>query len=380
MKQAFRDELLAGLTLIGAIIGVGIFGVPYVMARAGVLLGLGYFAVLGAVILLVHLFYAEVAMATKEQLRIVGLTRKFLGEQWRHLAVAAEIFGLYGGQVAYIIIGGEFLRTMLVSVFGGSDFVYQTAFFITMTIFVSVGLRLVAGIEAVLSAGLVLTLLTLIAQGLPEVRVPNLTAVHWGDALLPYGVILFSIAGTAAVPELEDILRGKPSRYRRAVAWGTLIPVVLTALFGVVAVGVSGAATTEQTLVGLEPALGRGFVLLGTVFGLLAVATSSLIFAANLKATFQYDYKMRPLFAWALATIPPYIIFLLGARSFISVIGFTGSVFGGIMGLLVVALFLRVRKLKLVKRPLPVAPALAYLVALVLSFGIIAEAALFFLR
>ena len=128
MKQGTRDELLAGLTLTGAIIGVGIFGVPYVMARSGVLVGLGYFAVLGAVILLVHLFYADVAMAAKERLRIVGFTRRFLGERWRHLAVAAEIFGLYGGQIAYIIIGGEFLRTVLAPMLGGSDFFYQTAF------------------------------------------------------------------------------------------------------------------------------------------------------------------------------------------------------------------------------------------------------------
>lgn len=378
MKQALRDELLAGLTLMGAIIGVGIFGVPYVMARSGVLVGLGYFAVLGAVILLVHLFYAEVAMATKERLRIVGLTRKFLGERWRHLAAAAEIFGLYGGQIAYIIIGGVFLRTMFAGFFGGSEFIYQTAFFIIMAVFVSVGLRLLAGIEAVLTAGLGLTLLTLIALGIPEVSVSNLSAIHWGDALLPYGVILFSIAGTAAVPELEDILRGKPSRYRRAVIWGTLIPIVLTALFGMVVVGVSGAATTEQALAGLAPIFGRGFVFLGAVFGLLAVVTSSLIFAVNLKATFRYDYKAHPLLAWALAVLPPYIVFLLGARNFIRVIGFTGSVFGGIMGLLVVALYLRVRAKKLLKHPLPVHPALAVAVAAVLLLGIVAEGVLFF--
>lgn len=377
MKQAVRDELLAGLTLMGAVIGVGIFGVPYVMARAGVLLGLGYCALLGAVILFVHLFYAEVAMATKERLRLVGLTRKFLGERWQHLAAVAEIFGLYGGQVAYIIIGGEFLRTALAPMLGGSDFFYQTAFFIALAIFTTVGLRLVAGIEAVLTGGLVVALLILLALGLPDVRMENLTRINWGDAFLPYGVILFSIAGTAAVPELEDILRGKSLRYRRAIVWGTLIPVVLTALFGIVIAGISGAATTEQALAGLEPILGRGFVLLGVVFGFLAVVTSFIIFAVNLKATFQYDYKMHPLASWALATLPPYAVFLFGARSFIRVIGFSGSVFGGIMGILVVALFLRVRSMKLLKNPLSVHPAIAFAVAGVLFLGIVAEAVLF---
>ena len=378
MKQAVRDELLAGLTLMGAIVGVGIFGIPFVLARAGVLLGLGYFALLGAVILIVHLFYAEVAIAAKERLRIVGLTRKFLGERWRHLALAAEIFGLYGGQVAYIIIGGEFLRTVLAPMLGGTDLFYQTAFFIALATATAVRLRLVASIEATLTGGLVLALLALLAFGIPEVRVENLITINWKDAILPYGVILFSIAGTAVIPELEDIFHGSVFRYRRAVVWGTLIPVVLTALFGTVIVGVSGAATTEQALAGLEPILGRGFVLLGVVFGLLAVATSFLIFAVNLKATFQYDYKMRPLASWALATIPPYVVFLLGARNFIRVIGFSGSVFGGIMGILVVALFLRVRAARLVKHPLPVHPAIARVVAFVLILGIVAEAVLLF--
>ncbi len=45
--------------LIGTTVGGGIFGLPYVIARAGLLTSLFYFLILGAVVLLVTLFLVK---------------------------------------------------------------------------------------------------------------------------------------------------------------------------------------------------------------------------------------------------------------------------------------------------------------------------------
>ena len=54
----------ATATLIGTIVGVGIFGVPYVVAKSGFLLGLLFLFGLGGVALLLHLFYGEIVLRT----------------------------------------------------------------------------------------------------------------------------------------------------------------------------------------------------------------------------------------------------------------------------------------------------------------------------
>ena len=73
--------------LVGMIIGVGIFGVPYVLSRAGLVPGIFYFIVLGAAIILVHLFYGEAVLRTNGRHRLVGYAEKYLG-MWGRRAAA----------------------------------------------------------------------------------------------------------------------------------------------------------------------------------------------------------------------------------------------------------------------------------------------------
>ena len=63
-----------------------------------------------------------------------------------------------------------------------------------------------------------------------------------------------------------------------------------------------------------------------------------------MKQIYMYDYKIKPFLSWALTVFIPLIIFLIGAKSFIKVIGITGAFAGGIDGILIVLMFWRARK------------------------------------
>jgi len=97
------------MTLIGTIIGVGIFGVPYAISRVGVVVALIYFVVLGGIQLLQSLFYAEAAIVCDDKLRLIGLVGRYLGPRARHVAAASTVLGFWGGMVAYVVVGGSFV-------------------------------------------------------------------------------------------------------------------------------------------------------------------------------------------------------------------------------------------------------------------------------
>ena len=99
--------------LIGTIIGVGLFSLPYITAQIGILTMLFYFLILGAVMILISLIYSEVALRTKELHRLPGYAEKYLGSKAKKIAFVSNGFGLTGALLAYLIVGGEFLFSLL---------------------------------------------------------------------------------------------------------------------------------------------------------------------------------------------------------------------------------------------------------------------------
>jgi len=79
-----KNFFFAVSTLVGAIVGLGMFGIPYTVSRAGFFIGLGYLIVLGIVALLIHLMYGEVVERTRGRHRLTGYTAKYLGERWKY--------------------------------------------------------------------------------------------------------------------------------------------------------------------------------------------------------------------------------------------------------------------------------------------------------
>jgi len=366
---------LATAALVGTLLGVGMFGVPYAIGQVGLVLALVYFVFLGGSQMLQSLFFAEAAIACDERFRLAGLARKYLGKRVGYVAAAASILGFWGAIIAYILVGGTFLHMLLSPVLGGEPFHYQLIWGVLGAAAIYFGMGFVEKINFVATVALAVTLLLIIGLAVPHVRVDNLLAqVSGGDLFLPYGVILFALAGASSIPEMEDIMAGKHRGFRKAVIVGMLIAIVITALFGFAVYGVTGQATTEDALSGLQVAMGNGITVLAAVVGFLAIATSYFIMGLSLRETFEYDYRMHVVPAWLLAVGAPIAIVLLGASDFIQVIGFTGAVFGGVTAVVVSLLYIAVTKRGLVKeKKLGVPLIWANVTIVVMSLGALYE-------
>ncbi|MDO8599168.1 MAG: aromatic amino acid transport family protein [bacterium] len=331
--------------LIGTIIGVGIFGVPYVVARSGALFGLAHFVVITAVLLFVHLSFGELTLRTKAHHRLVGYAERYFGPWGKGIAAVAGIAGIYGALLAYIIIGGSFLHQLLGPTLGGTPWLYSVAFSAVGVIVIAFGLRMVEELEFILTAFLFIAMALIFIVGAQRVNTEHWNTVYLSNAFLPYGAILFSLGGASAIAEIRDILRGRERLLARAITWGTLIAAALTAIFVFIVVGVSGTATTPEAIAGLAPTLGRSIVLLGAILGILAIATSFLSLGIYVDEVFQLDFHLSKPTALFLGIMVPIGIFLIGQPEFTKVILVTGGIFGGLDGIIILLTTLRARRM-----------------------------------
>jgi len=343
-KSARGNFFYAIAVLVGMIVGAGVFGIPYVVAQAGLAVGLFYLVLLGGAVMLVHLFYGEVVLRTNQEHRLIGYAAKYLGDRAKKLATLTVLFEYYGSLLAYIIIGGNFLRIIFGRFFVNNEVFWASIFFVAGAVLIFCGMKTVVKNELFLTGLLLLAMAVVLFSGLPQIDLANFKTGNFNKFFLPYGVILFSLAGSVAIPEVRRVMRGQEKKIKKAIIWGTLIPIVLYVFFALVVVGVTGSGTTEEAIDGLAPYLGEWIVSLGAIFGVLAVFTSFLVLGLGLKEVFHDDYKMKKTAAFCLALLVPFLVYLAGFKSFIFIIGLLGALASGFDGILTILIYFKAKK------------------------------------
>lgn len=338
-----KNYLLAVFTLMGTIIGVGLFTMPFVINQAGVITLFIYLAVLASIQYYLHLLFAEVVLSTKEKHRLPGFVGKYINAKSKKLTFIIDMFGAYGSALAYIIIGGLFLHQLVSPYFGGNVFLYSSLLFVFISIIVFFDIKLIAGTEFILTSFMVLAIGLIAWRGFGYIQLGNYNLLDWKNIFLPYGPIFFAVGGGAAIPEVCRLLVYEKEKIKSAVFWGTFIPAALMLVFVLVILGIAGAQTSPDTLAGLSAILTDGVITFSLIFGLLAVITSYIVIAQATEEIYQWDMGLKNKLAWFLACFIPYFLYLIGWTDLIKVISFTGAVTGGLSGIILIWLAFKVK-------------------------------------
>lgn len=360
-----KKIILPIATLAGTIIGVGLFSLPYAASKVGLPIMIGWFVLLGILVIIVHLFYAEVALNTPDFKRFPGFVSYHLGKRWQKLAYITTVGGLLGAILAYLIIGGEFLTQICQPIFGGGGLRYGIIYFLVGSLVILAGLRMVSQIELI---GLVLFFLILIGifiRGLPYFKIDNLfPQPDLSKIFLPYGLILFSLWGAALIPEIEEMLRGHKELFKKVILISFLIPLLVYLFFIITILGITGKQTTPSALPGLKSFLGDGIVTLTLIFGLITTFTSFISLGMTLKKVLIFDFKISPLKSWLITCFLPFFVYFLGFKNLVSLLSFLGGVFLGIDGILMLLMYKKIK---------PEKKNLVYFLSLIFVLGIIYE-------
>ncbi|MCX6784420.1 MAG: hypothetical protein NTV81_00595, partial [Candidatus Komeilibacteria bacterium] len=259
--------------LISSTVGAGIFGLPFVFAQAGFLTGLLVLVVLALSNILINLLIGEMSLSTKEPEQLVGLGQKYLGSFGKIGTFITLGIGIYGALLAYLIGEGQVLSVLSGD---GRPLLFSIIFFIFAGVLVYLGLDFLRRAELWLMGLIFMAAVIIVVVASPHLEVNNLMQFDWRKIFLAYGATFFALLGGSAVPSMRKVLVGYEKHLKKAIIWGSVIPVILYIVFTFIAVGVAGLQTTEIATVGLGDLIGRSFLIVSNIFAALVMGTSFL--------------------------------------------------------------------------------------------------------
>ena len=336
-------------TLLGTIIGAGILGIPYVVAKAGVLYGFFLMLVLGVAFVFLNLFAGEMVLRTKEQHQLTGYAEKYLGKPGRLFMTLSMLISIYGALTAYLIGEGAALHAIIKA---GAPLLFTLIFFVVGVAIVIKGIRATGRAELFLILLLLGVIVLIGILSLPSIQQSNFSVANIPFLFLPYGVILFAFMGSPAIPVVQEVLGEKKKLMKKVIITASIIPIFLYILFTFFVVGTVGLANFEL----LEPNQRIATIalqlythpLLGLFANLLAVLsmfTSFLTLSTALVEVYQYDYRFSRTVALLLTFSLPLLMVLFKLTTFIAVLGVTGALAGGMDGILITLMYWKAKVL-----------------------------------
>src|SRR3989344_154696 len=289
LKDIFKNYIYPIAVMSGSIIGVGFLSLPYITSKVGIFIMLFYFVFLTALVICLHLIFTDITLKTPDFKRFPGFVGFHLGAWAERVTLVLMIFGAFGILLVYLIVGGQFLTSLLSPFLGGSLLDYIILFFAVLSFILYFGIKTISKIEFWALSLFAILFAIIFIKGASHINFNNFFLFPEGGKLtaayffMPYGAILFSLWGTGLIPEVEEMMRGKKKL---------------------------------------------------------------------LKKMFMYDMNIKEFPAWVFTCFVPLILFLLGFNSFLSLISFIGGVFLGINGIFILLIYNKIGGKKILMYPL----------------------------
>lgn len=329
---------LGGAGLLAATtVGAGIFALPYLFEKAGWLTGIFYLAVLSAILIIVHYLYWQTLARLKEKGRLLGLTREYLGRNIFYPGFFIIVGGLILILVVYLILIGQFLRLIFPAISFEEGVLI---FWLFASLPLVLKLRRLVGLEFLGAALMAAIIIFVFGAGRHGIEFNNIPVFNPRNFFLPFGAILFSLAGWTAIEPIFDWTKRTGNRAPSGslvlliLASGTLASALLYFLF---VTGIFGSAReiTPDTLSGLTNWPLWKIEILAWL-GIIGVWTSYVPISLEVKNSLEKDLALPAGAGLFIVLFSPLVLIGLGLREFLSVIGLAGGVFLGLQYLLIV--------------------------------------------
>ncbi len=306
--------IVAGTTL-----GAGIFALPYLVSVAGLIPTVAFMVGLSAAVIYAHTLYWRVLQQHPTGTQLLELARTYFGPVAARATFLTTILGLTLTVAAYLVLGTSFLEGLF-----GIQHAYATLiFWLICSIPLAFRIPRFVALELLLT-GLMSVLLIVFLFTLP-ITLSAFPLISWSNVLLPFGPILFALAGWTAVEPALIAVRGERGHRVRSLGLGTISVAGAYLLFALV-MGSAGKPVTPDVISGLThlPSWQIGALLL---FGIAAIVTSYLPMNLELKNALRKGMRWPRSTAFTMALFLPYFLLLAGFNSFLAGVELVGGIF-----------------------------------------------------
>lgn len=332
----------ASLLIAGTAVGAGVLAIPIQTGLAGLLP-----AVMGIILVWLAMLCAGLILAGSlityplQDTDLPSLFQNELGIVGKWLSTIGYLIIFYGLMTAYL--AGS--MSVLSSLFSSTKTGYLLlAFFLPATALSLFGLSAVQRSNVLVMAVLALSFIFLLGTGWQTIDRTRFPYTDWSyfPAILP--IITCSFGYGVIIPTICRTLQGDIRQIRKALIWGTLIPVGVSLLWIMVIIGSvplhdgnspdslirafmhSEPATVPLARIsGTDRVIGAGliFSLCAILTSYLAVSTSLMSFHRDLLATVipGGSYWIRA----ALVFVPPLLAVLFSSGLFLTALDIVGG-------------------------------------------------------
>jgi amino acid permease len=344
--KAFREFILPTSILAGTIIGAGIFSLPYVFLHAGTGLSFFFLALFGLIYSIVHLMYADIVIKNGNVHRFAGLAKIYFGYFGYWFSILMTIVEMFFVLAIYLILSSSFVSL----IFPVVPVAFQVIIFWWLgSLIIFSGTKKIAVFEYLAVLAIMVAVAVVVWKGFPGFfEKPFIFASDsWASWLLPFGALLFSLSGRPSIPTVTHYCEknGLSAGYsKRAIIWGTIVPILVYGLFVIGASGISKVITSDS-ITGIVSSLSSvSLVVSLAVLGSVSLISSYFAVGLDVVNSLKYDLNFSPKFAAFLVILLPLMIYFSNIGGFIALVEIAGGIFVGLEGIFIVAMWSKMKK------------------------------------
>ena len=342
-----NSKLIGGILLVvGTTIGAGMLALPIATAQLGFWMSAALLVGCWGVMTLCAFLFLEVNLWLPPGTNLISMAGSTLGRWGQAISWVAYLLLLYSILSAYIAGGGDLLHYLLKS--SGISMPLSVASMLFTTLFGLVvygGMRAVDYVNRFLMLGKMGSYFLLVVLILPFITMAQLHEGEFSRVIFPTSLSVTVVAFTCLmiVPSLRTYFDGDVKSLRKAIWFGTLIPLVCyiawdAVIMGVVPLGggnglraMMGSSSSNSDLVlALTTLLQKDSVtFLAKFFTSICMATSFLSISLCLSDFLSDGLSVRKvgfgnLLIYAATFLPPTIIVLFYPDAFIRGLHYAG--------------------------------------------------------
>jgi amino acid permease len=335
------NELKAYFVIVSTIIGLGIFVLPYSFWQSG------YYFLFWLIFwfftfLSLHLIFGEILFQTKEKHNLPGLAGIYLHPLMKHLVWFFDYFGMLGVFLIYFVALAKFWLLILPL----SQLIIKITFALFNLYFIFKDLRIFSQMESILTIGILIVFSSIVFMILPKFNFQNINLAFKNDLnpFLPYGILLFALSGTSALPVVFDLIGENKKSYLKINFLSLLTIILLYLIYTFVVVGFLDGNVSEESLQSLSPYFPKLFLIFAILFVTLNITFVDMAF--YLKRGLIYDYKISPKIVNLIMLFSILPLAFFAPLSLTKLISLVSEVFLGFNLLILCLIYLKLKKKK----------------------------------
>lgn len=372
MKNLFNQIIFPASLLASTIIGAGMFALPYLFEKSGIVVGTFYLLFFSVVFALIHLMYADIIIRTPENHRFPGYAKIYLGKFGYWSSIFMALFGALLVLTIYLILSVSFINLIIPSL----PDIYKILFFWFLSsamIFLNInGLTI---FEFFVLLGMAFIIAVVFGFGLAGWdKIASASFLNWNNIFLPFGAVLFSMYGRSAIPALLGYFRNNgqsPAKGKWSIIIGSIIPVFIYLIFVLGILGISDKVS-EDSVSGLVSNLPKIILWILGILGIISLYSTYIVIGRDIKKSLEHDFNFPLALSGFIVATVPLLLYITGFQNFLALVGFSGAIIIGLEGIFIILMWLKVKKVQSEDRLIiKLNPLIVFILLLVFIGGIV---------